>query len=251
LQDVKKVLSTRPGWLQLTLSPTLVQGTAAASQIVRALKRLQCMRNKPDVILLVRGGGSPEDLWCFNEEVVVRAIVECDIPIITGVGHEIDISLADFAADKQAATPSNAAEIACPDRETLRKQMPRIALLQQLMRHLLADAQKGLNNRNIRLQHIWIRAHDAWRMHVERQHQSLSLLTSQQIQLARQCFEQEQGRLAVLNPIAVLKRGYTVSYDPDGQILTHAACVKPGDAVRVHFQDGDVHTQVKSVEVLS
>jgi len=251
LQDVKKVLSTRPGWLQLTLSPTLVQGTAAASQIVRALKRLQCMQNKPDVILLVRGGGSPEDLWCFNEEVVVRAIVECDIPVITGIGHEIDISLADFASDRQAATPSNAAEIACPDRETLRKQMPRIALLQQLIRHLLADTQKGLNNQNIRLQHVWTRAHDAWRMHVERQHQSLCLLTSKQIQLARQRFEQEQGRLAALNPIAVLKRGYTVSYDPDGQILTHAARVKPGDAVRVHFQDGDVHTQVKSVEALS
>ncbi|GMQ99852.1 MAG: exodeoxyribonuclease VII large subunit [Zetaproteobacteria bacterium] len=251
LQDVKKVLSTRPGWLQLTLSPTLVQGTAAASQIARALKRLQCMQDKPDVILLVRGGGSPEDLWCFNEEVVVHAIAECDIPVITGIGHEIDISLADFAADKQAATPSNAAEIACPDRETLRKQMPRIALLQQLMRHLLADAQKSLNNQNIRLQHVWTRTHDAWRMHVERQHQSLCLLTSQQIQLARQRFEQEQGRLAALNPIAVLKRGYSVSYGPDGQILTHAARVKPGDAVRVHFQDGDVHTQVKSVDALS
>jgi len=251
LQDVKKVLSTRPGWLQLTLSPTLVQGTAATAQIARALKRLQNMQDKPDVILLVRGGGSPEDLWCFNEEVVVRAIVECDIPVITGIGHEIDISLADFAADKQAATPSNAAEIACPDRETLRKQMPRITLLQQLMRHLLADTQKGLNNRNIRLQHVWTRAYDAWRMHTERQHQSLCLLTSQQVQLARQRFEQEQGRLTALNPIAVLKRGYTVSYGPDGQILTHAAHVKPGDTVRVRFQDGDVHTQVKSVEALS
>jgi len=251
LQDVKKVLSTRPGWLQLTLSPTLVQGNTAASQIAHALKRLQCMRNKPDVILLVRGGGSPEDLWCFNEEIVVRAIVECDIPVITGIGHEIDISLADFAADKQAATPSNAAEIACPDRETLRKQMPRITLLQQLMRHLLANAQKDLNNQNIRLQHVWTRTHDTWRMHVERQHQSLCLLTSQQIQLARQRFEQEQGRLVALNPIAVLKRGYTVSYDPDGRILTHAARVKSGDAVRVHFQDGDIHTQVKSVEALS
>jgi len=247
LQDVKKVLSTRPGWLQLTLSPTLVQGNAAASQITRALKRLQCMRNKPDVILLVRGGGSPEDLWCFNEEVVVRAIAECNIPVITGIGHEIDISLTDFAADKQAATPSNAAEIACPDRETLRKQMPRIALLQQLIRHLLADAQKGLNNQNIRLQHVWTRAHDAWRMHAERQHQSLCLLVPQQLQQARQRFEQEQGRLTALDPTAVLKRGYTVSYGPDGHILTHVARIKPGDAVRVHFQDGDARTRVESV----
>jgi len=207
------------------------------------------MQNKPDVILLVRGGGSPEDLWCFNEEVVVRAIVECDIPVITGIGHEIDISLADFAADKQAATPSNAAEIACPDRETLRKQMPRIALLQQLIRHLLADTQKGLNNQNIRLQHVWARAHDAWRMHTERQHQSLCLLAPQQVQQARQHFEQEHGRLTALDPTAVLKRGYTVSYGPDGRVLTHVARIKPGDAVRVHFQDGDAHTRVESMKL--
>lgn len=251
LQDVKKVLSTRPGWLQLTLSPTLVQGNAAAPQITRALKRLQCMRNKPDVILLVRGGGSPEDLWCFNEEVVVRAVVECDIPVITGIGHEIDISLADFAADKRASTPSNAAEITCPDRESLRKQMPRVALLQQLIRHLLADAQKGLNNQNIRLQHVWTRAHDTWRMHTERQHQSLCLLAPQQVQQARQHFEQEHGRLTALDPTAVLKRGYTVSYGPDGRVLTHVAGRKPGDTVRVHFQDGDAHTRVESIKLSS
>jgi len=251
LQDVKKVLSTRPGWLQLSLSPTLVQGKAAASQIARALKRLQRMQNKPDVILLVRGGGSPEDLWCFNEEPVVRAIVECGIPIITGIGHEIDISLADFAADRQAATPSNAAEIVCPDRETLRKQMPRLPLLQQLIRHSLIDAEKGLKNQNIRLQHLWIRAHDALRMHVERQQQSFRLLASQQIQQARQRFEQEQGSLAALNPLAVLKRGYSLSYGPDGQILTRAARLKSGDAVRVHFEDGDAHTRVESVKLSS
>jgi len=229
LQDVKKVLSTRPGWLQLTLSPTLVQGKTAAGQIASALKRLQCMENRPDVILLVRGGGSPEDLWCFNEETVVRAIVECGIPVITGIGHEIDISLADFAADKQAATPSSAAELACPDNETLRKQMPRLPLLQQLLRHLLTHARKNLENQHIRLRHVWTSAQDERRMHVSR----------------------AEARLTALNPMAVLDRGYSVSYGPDGQILTHAARVKPGDVMRVHFQDGDVHSQVKSVEALS
>jgi len=251
LQDVKKVLSTRPGWLQLTLSPTLVQGNAAASQITRALKRLQQMKDKPDVILLVRGGGSPEDLWCFNEEAVVRAIVECGIPVITGIGHEIDISLADFAADKRAATPSNAAEMVCPDKETLRKQMPRITLLQQLIRHSLASSQQGMNNQNTRLQHVWNRAHDAWRMHVEQQSHSLNLLTTQQTQQARQHLEQEQGRLAALDPIAVLKRGYSISYGSDGKLLTRAAGIKSDDTMRVHFEDGDVHTRVESVELLS
>jgi len=225
LQDVKKVLSTRPGWLQLTLSPTLVQGTAAASQIAHALKRLQRMQNKPDVILLVRGGGSPEDLWCFNEKIVVRAIVECDIPVITGIGHDIDVSLADFAADKHAATPSNAAEIVCPDSKTLHQQMPRLPLLRQLIRHSLTHARQNMENQHIQLRHHWTSAQDERRMHVSR----------------------AEARFAALNPMAVLKRGYTVSYGPDGQMLTHAAGIKPGDAMRVHFQDGDVCTRVESV----
>ncbi len=229
LQDVKKVLSTRPGWLQLTLSPTLVQGKAAAGEIVSALKRLRCMKNKPDVILLVRGGGSPEDLWCFNEEAVVCAIVECDIPIITGIGHEIDISLADFAADKQAATPSSAAELVCPDNETLRKQMPRLPLLQQVLHHLLTHAGKSLENQHIRFRHAWTSAQDERRMYISH----------------------AEARLTSLNPMAVLDRGYTVSYGPDGQMLTHAAQTGPGDAMRVHFQDGDVYSQVESVEALS
>ncbi len=229
LQDVHKVLSTRPGWLQRTLSPTPVQGKAAAPQITRALERLQNMEDRPDVILLVRGGGSPEDLWCFNEESVVRAIAECDIPVITGIGHAIDISLADFAADKQAATPSSAAELACPNRETLRQQMPRLHLLQQLLHHLLTHARRDLENQYMQCRHMWISAQDERRMHVSR----------------------AEARLTALNPMAVLDRGYTVSYGSDGRILTRAARVKPDDVIRVHFRDGDVHSRVTSVETLS
>ncbi len=168
LQDVKKVLASRPGWLKLTLSPSLVQGAAAATQIVCAIRRLQSMPARPDVILLVRGGGSPEDLWCFNEETVVRAIVECDIPVITGIGHEIDISLADFAADLQAATPSNAAELACPDREALRRHLPRLALLRQLLEQMLAHAEKKADHLRVQLAHAWQLDRDERRMHVER-----------------------------------------------------------------------------------
>ncbi|MCF6208998.1 MAG: exodeoxyribonuclease VII large subunit [Ghiorsea sp.] len=106
--DVKKVLSTRPAWLNITLSPAVVQGESAPQSITRAMQRLHDLADKPDVILLVRGGGSMEDLWCFNDERVVQAIVDADIPIISGVGHEIDTTLADLAADVRAATPSNA-----------------------------------------------------------------------------------------------------------------------------------------------
>ncbi len=168
LEDVKKVLASRPGWLRLTVSPTLVQGSAAAPQIARAIKRLQAMKDRPDVILLVRGGGSPEDLWCFNGETVVRAVVECTIPVIAGIGHEIDVSLTDFAADCRAATPSNAAELACPDRETLHGQLPRMALLRQLLEQTLAHAGRGMDNQQSRLTLAWRLARDERRMHIER-----------------------------------------------------------------------------------
>jgi len=131
-EDVKKVLATRPAWLQLTLAPAVVQGDAAAAAIESAIQRLNSMAERPDVILLVRGGGSIEDLWCFNDEKVVKAIVDSSVPVISGVGHEIDTTLADYAADIRAATPSNAAELVCPDREALRGRVTKIHQLQFL-----------------------------------------------------------------------------------------------------------------------
>jgi len=205
LQDVRKVLSTRPGWLRLTLSPSPVQGQAAASGIARALTRLQAMAEPPDVILLVRGGGSPEDLWCFNDEQVVRAIVECGIPVISGIGHEIDISLADYAADRQAATPSNAAETACPDSDSLRRQMPRIGLLRQLVQHRLGHARQSAAQSAAVLQHRWQSARDEHRMHIERlRHQSLT--QSRQLQRdRRQQLRQLERRLQPLEPGQLLR----------------------------------------------
>jgi len=200
LQDVRKVLSTRPGWLALTLAATAVQGQAASRGIAQALKRLQNMPERPDVILLVRGGGSPEDLWCFNDELVVRSIVDCAIPIITGIGHEIDITLADYAADAHAATPSNAAEMVCPASETLRRQMPRIGLLRQLVQHRVSHARQSAAQQTQTLQHRWQTACDERRMHVERRQ---SLLGAQSRLLQRERRQQLrllEKRLLPLEP---------------------------------------------------
>lgn len=200
LQDVRKVLSTRPGWLRLSLAPATVQGQAAAGGIARAIRRLQHMPEPPDVILLVRGGGSPEDLWCFNDEKVVQAIVECVIPIISGIGHDIDISLADFAADIHAATPSNAAEMVCPASDTLRRQMPRIGLLQQLVQHRTAHARQCAAQSVAALQHRWQTGRDERRMHIERM-QHLLVAQSRQLQRERrQQLRQLEKRLMPLEP---------------------------------------------------
>ncbi len=173
LQDVLKVMHSRPGWLRLTLSPTAVQGSTAASNIAHAISRLQHMLDRPDVILIVRGGGSLEDLWCFNEEPVIRAIVDCRIPVITGIGHEIDVTLADFAADIRAATPSNAAELACPDRESLLTRLPRMETLRQLLHRRLIQSGERVQHLHARAEHAWRLAQDGWHLHVERSATSL------------------------------------------------------------------------------
>jgi len=155
LEDVKKVMSTRPGWLLLLLSPCLVQGKLAADDIAQAIDRFEKLsrQRRPDVLLLVRGGGSMEDLWCFNEERVVEAIVRCNIPVISGIGHEIDFTLADLAADIRAATPSNAAELVCPDRETMRRGLPRLGGLLRLVRGAAVYAGKQLSEQTQAMDH--------------------------------------------------------------------------------------------------
>lgn len=168
IEDVRKVLATRPSWLRLTLSPCLVQGDRAPASIAAAFARMAGVDPQPDLILLVRGGGSVEDLWCFNDEQVVRAIVDCPVPVITGIGHEIDVTLADFAADARAATPSNAAELACPARDELRQRLPRLPLLQSLLGRSISHAGERHAGQRARLVHAWRLASDARHLHLER-----------------------------------------------------------------------------------
>jgi len=143
-EDVKKVLHTRPRYIRISLVPCLVQGEQAPDSLVAAMQRMQRAECRPDVALLVRGGGSMEDLWCFNDERVVAAVANCPIPIITGVGHEIDTTLVDYASDVRAATPSNAAELCCPSRASLRQRLPSMPRLAQ-----------GLRQRVQHLRHRW------------------------------------------------------------------------------------------------
>ncbi|MDQ6997558.1 MAG: exodeoxyribonuclease VII large subunit [Mariprofundus sp.] len=160
-EDVKKVLATRPAWLELTLSPTLVQGSSAPAAISSALRKINSMETPPQVILLIRGGGSMEDLWCFNDEAVVKAIVDCPIPVITGVGHEIDTTLADLSADLRAATPSNAAELCCPPRDELRQRLPRISSLYGLLNQRLSQKNRDQRMLQQRQNQAWQRGTDA------------------------------------------------------------------------------------------
>lgn len=248
LRDVLNVLRRRYPQVEVLLSPTLVQGETAPAQIVRALAALNA-RDDVDVILLVRGGGSLEDLWAFNDERVARAVAASQSPVISGVGHETDFSLADFAADARAPTPSAAAELATPERGELQarleQQQTRLeralqARLQGLRRHL-AQVERALQylspvtrlrEARQRVDELATRSDRALRRRLDRERRGLVGLAA---------------RLESLNPHAVLRRGYAIVREREtGQVLTSARQTRPGLALSLQMQDGDVPVEVKS-----
>ncbi len=246
-QDVLKVLRRRFPLATVILSPTLVQGDSAPPAIVRALAALNA-RDDIDVILLCRGGGSIEDLWAFNDERVVRVVANSRIPIITGVGHETDSTLVDFAADMRAATPSNAAEILTPDIETLRVSLAQTHRdLQEIagaiidsQRRLLDDAIRSLRRSSpTNMIAEQRRRVDGWGERLDnRQETWLALLQ-----------EQLRSAAAVLNahdPMAPLQKGYAlVKNSATGAVVKVTGDAAVGDALTIQLQDGELNARVE------
>jgi exodeoxyribonuclease VII large subunit len=223
------------------LSPTLVQGDQAAPQIAEALEALN-QRDEVEVVILTRGGGSLEELWPFNDEQVARAIRGSRAPVITGVGHETDFTIADFAADVRAPTPSAAAEMAVPDRAELlaaiagcRDQMTR------LVEDRLARQRQGLRTQAERLN----RAAPLNRIRSARQAVDELLDRAQtglahRIELRRERMVGLEARLAGLSPQSTLERGYAlVLHRATGRPVTQAAQVNRGDGLAVRVRDGE------------
>ncbi len=246
LQDVLNVLRRRFPLAEVVLSPTPVQGEGASARIIAALEAANRM-GQPDVILLVRGGGSIEDLWAFNDEDLARAVAASSTPVVTGVGHETDFTIADFVADLRAPTPSAAAELASPDREEVLEGLR--ALRSELMRSFEERLQR-----------------QAWRL--ERQRSALQLASPvAQVANARQRLDEmaRRGVLAVrhdlalrhaaveglsqtlsaVGPSEVLSRGYAVVTKlEDGSLVRSVDQVEEGDALRVRVSDGTFSAEV-------
>ncbi len=243
-RDINNVLRRRYPLVELILSPSVVQGVTAAPAIVRALQRLYAQRDL-DTIILARGGGSLEDLWSFNDERVVRAVAESPVPIIVGVGHESDVTLADFAADLRAPTPSAAAELATPDATQLATVIGRLrdrataALLGRAVeRRTFLDAERralaGL----------------APDMGAARQRTSDLLDRSaralvDRVARRRMLLESAHATLRTLSPTATLERGYAVARTADGRILRDATEVATGEPLQVTVARGTVETRVE------
>jgi exodeoxyribonuclease VII large subunit len=239
LRDVRNVLSRRWPLVRVLLAPTLVQGDDAPPQIVAALRALY-RRDDVDLILVTRGGGSIEDLWAFNDERVARTIAESPVPVISGVGHEVDFTIADFVADRRAPTPSAAAEVAVPDQVDVRGQLVALrAALEQNVRQRVDDARRQLDLQRGTLARLFPRA----RLEQDRQRVDDLMRRVDQARQHRLILKREQlsglkQRLRGLNPFATLERGYAIVRRQDGQVVRRVAQAPPGESIEVRVSDG-------------
>jgi exodeoxyribonuclease VII large subunit len=244
LQDILNVLRRRYPLLEVYLSPTLVQGEDAPEQIVRAIQRLNdagCC----DVILVARGGGSLEELWAFNDERVVRAIAASPTPVVSGIGHEIDYTLADFAADVRAPTPSAAAEIITPDINDLRLQVDAMSLtLTETMRARLTRARASLSTlqRALRLLSPFNQL-ARQRERLDEARTRLAAALAHRLAVLRLRLDGLRARLEGVGPLATLARGYAIVRDADGRIVRSVRAVQRGARLQITVADGSFDAQ--------
>ena len=247
LGDVLQVLRRRYPLVKVLLAPALVQGDMAPPQIVAALQGLSS-RDDVDVILLVRGGGSLEELWAFNDERVARAIVACRHPVVSGVGHETDFTIADFAADVRASTPTAAAEMAVPDQADLRRRIRAHAgqVEAQLFRRL-AEARQGLEGPRRSLGRLSPQVQvEAGRQRLDELLRRTGQAMLHRLALQRAALERVQAQMLALSPLATLERGYAiVRRDDTGALVRSVTQVRAGDELRIQVQDGDLAAVTK------
>jgi exodeoxyribonuclease VII large subunit len=245
LRDMLNTLRRRYPMADVILSPTAVQGVDAPAGIIQAIQRLN-KQTQPDVILLARGGGSIEDLWAFNDEGVAEAIALSEAPVITGVGHETDFTIADFVADLRAPTPTAAAELATPDQADLQTSLSDLS--QRLSRGFSAHIRdhrwllNDLVNRFQRQSPISRIQSDRQRLDEYSHRSCIGLANYLNLQNTR--LTGLEQRLSALNPQAILERGYAMVAHPDGRIVKQAGQVAPGDPLSVRVSDGEFDVQV-------
>ena len=243
--DIQKTLHRRYPGLHVLFSPALVQGDAAPASIVKAIERVE-RDGRASVLILSRGGGAVEELSCFNDERVVRAVADCSIPVITGIGHQRDESLADLVADACAHTPTAAAEQVVPELAVLHAQhRQRVAALNDAMNQQLETADDQLQRLRNRLRRLRLDQQIPKEMQLlSWRRQRLVQGTMQQFQLATQHCHLLQQKLATLDPKAVLKRGYAVVRQENGAIARSASELAPGQELLIQLGQGEVKAKI-------
>ncbi|MFA5861489.1 MAG: exodeoxyribonuclease VII large subunit [Candidatus Thermoplasmatota archaeon] len=221
LRDIIRVAVERNPGIQLLISPARVQGDGAASEIANAISRLNA--TDCEVMIVGRGGGSIEDLWAFNEEVVVRAIAASHMPVVSAVGHETDFTLSDLAADLRAATPSNAAEIIVPDADEI------VANLDDADARMAGVLERLVPDLRQRLDDLASRSHEGVKRAILRERELLAV---------------NVARLDALSPLATLARGFSVVKGADGKVVRSYTKAPAGAGITVHLADGSLDAKV-------
>ena len=246
--DIQKTLKRRYPGLHVLFSPALVQGNEAPASIVAAIERVE-RDGRANVLILSRGGGAVEELACFNDEQVVRAVANCSIPVITGIGHQRDESLADLVADACVHTPTAAAEQVVPELSELYVQhRQRITTLNEAVNQQLETAHNQLQRLRNRLRRLRLD------QQIQKEMQSLSwkrqrlvYSTTQRSEQATQHCQLLQQKLATLDPKAVLKRGYALVRQEDGAIARSAANLAPGQELSIQLSQGRVKVKITEI----
>ena len=266
IRDILNILQRRAPWLSILISPVRVQGTGAAQEIAVAIRELATPNENfapLDLIIVTRGGGSIEDLWEFNEEIVARAITAAEVPIVSAVGHEIDFTIADFVADLRAPTPSAAAELIVRDVVDLVRDLE--SCTRRLGRELLnrvRDAQQRLDHARETLRRCLEHKIDNYRRGLEHAvavlharspvrelmlrrnrfgdlQRRLRALPKHNLELARHRFERIEGILRVLGPDATLRRGYSITTDARGKLIRSVSNVRSKMKIKTRVTDGE------------
>ncbi len=246
VRDVIRVTGKRWPMAKLIVLPVRVQGTEAPAEIVGALRYANRWK-VADLIITGRGGGSIEDLWAFNDERVARAIYDSEIPVISAVGHEPDVTISDFVADLRAATPSNGAELAVPDSAELRAALRGMSLrCDQAIRKRLEASRAALRDlASRRVMESPMAYIDLKRMEVDMQRGRLLSVQEGQIARKRHAFVRAAAAMDALSPLKVLSRGYAIASRGDGSVIRSVADAQPGEQIGLTLRDGQLKCLVE------
>ena len=249
VRDIIKIIKERSPFTDILLYPCRVQGEGAAEEIAEAIRRVNERFPETDVLITGRGGGSMEELWAFNEEVVARSIFASEIPVISAVGHETDFTIADFAADRRAATPTEAAQMAVPDvnlikqrlekgktdlRENLRQKMQLAEL--RMERSSPGEMRKALESRL-----------DRAAINIEEQMRNLLFYCRNRLEVLNRKTEAYKTALETQNPAEIMERGYGLILNGEGNVVTGIADLSQGDSLAVLMKDGQADCTVNAV----
>ena len=249
IMDMLRILGKRYPLTKVKLLPVRVQGAEAPAEIAGAI-RYANRYQVADLIITGRGGGSMEDLWAFNDERVARAIYDSEIPVISAVGHEPDVTISDFVADLRAATPSNAAELAVPDQTELRQHLAaqRAMLLTLMTRRLKQERQRVAQLAGARALRDPKNYIDDRRMQLDYTQRRLIAALQRLVAQQRERFVRLTSKLDAMSPLKVLSRGYSMTFDAQGHVVRSVRTLSCGDRITVRLADGRASAEVREIQ---